>query len=98
MEHLRPLILTACRAPVNQSQRRAHLADLAFARTLSSPAALAGETRVRTQRRHQMDLVRFGIIGAGGIATHFHLPAVAKCPGAKLVAVADVLENRARLA
>lgn len=45
-----------------------------------------------------MDLVRFGIIGAGGIATHFHLPAVAKCPGAKLVAVADVLENRARLA
>lgn len=45
-----------------------------------------------------MEELRFGIVGVGGIATNIHLPAMAQIPQAKLVAVADVLESRARTA
>ena len=45
-----------------------------------------------------MEALRFGIIGVGGIATNIHLPAMAQIPQAKLVAVADVLESRAKSA
>jgi UDP-N-acetylglucosamine 3-dehydrogenase len=45
-----------------------------------------------------LEQLRFGIIGVGGIATNIHLPAMAQIPQAKLVAVADVLDYRAKAA
>ena len=39
-----------------------------------------------------MDRVRIGVIGAGGIARNYHLPAVEALPNAELVAVADIDE------
>lgn len=43
-----------------------------------------------------MNTVRFGIIGCGGIANHFHLKDLAAIPEAELVACADVREEAAR--
>jgi len=43
-----------------------------------------------------MDEVRIGVIGCGGIAHAAHLPHYGNLEGAKLVAVADVVEERAR--
>jgi len=40
--------------------------------------------------------IRFGIIGCGGIANHFHLKDLAGIPEAELVACADVREEAAR--
>jgi len=43
-----------------------------------------------------MKEVRIGVIGCGGIATNTHIPNYLKIPGVKLVAVADVVEERAK--
>lgn len=43
-----------------------------------------------------MDKVRFGIIGCGGIANHFHLRDLAGIPSAQLVACADLRAGAAR--
>jgi len=43
-----------------------------------------------------METVAFGIIGYGAIARNYHLPAIAKVPQARLLAVADIVEDRAR--
>ena len=42
--------------------------------------------------------VGVGIIGAGGIATNAHLPGYQKCPDARILAVCDVDEARAKKA
>jgi UDP-N-acetylglucosamine 3-dehydrogenase len=44
-----------------------------------------------------MQKVRFGVVGAGGITNHFHLPELKQIEEAEIVAVADLNENRARL-
>lgn len=42
--------------------------------------------------------VRVGVIGAGGIGTSVHLPAYAALPDVEIVAVADIIEERAKKA
>ncbi|WP_166844468.1 Gfo/Idh/MocA family protein [Isoptericola sp. BMS4] len=42
------------------------------------------------------DTVGIGVVGAGKIARNYHLPALARATGARLVAVADVDEDAAR--
>ncbi|MCS7145978.1 MAG: Gfo/Idh/MocA family oxidoreductase [Nitrososphaerota archaeon] len=44
-----------------------------------------------------MKKVRFGIIGAGGISNHFHIPELTKIEEAEVVAVADINRERARM-
>ncbi len=44
-----------------------------------------------------MRKVRLGIVGAGGITNHFHLPELKQIEEAEIVAVADLNGNRARL-
>ncbi|MEW6359342.1 MAG: Gfo/Idh/MocA family oxidoreductase [Planctomycetota bacterium] len=43
-----------------------------------------------------MDHVRLGIIGYGAIAKNYHIPAIAHIPEAKMLAVADMDEAKAR--
>lgn len=44
-----------------------------------------------------MGKIGFGVIGCGGIANYFHLPELSTIEEVKLVAVADIKENRARI-
>ncbi len=44
-----------------------------------------------------MKSVRLGIVGAGGIANHFHLAELKQIESAEIMAVADLNENRARI-
>ena len=41
-----------------------------------------------------MKTLRVGVIGAGGIAQHGHLPAYQKTPGMEVVAIADINEKK----
>jgi len=43
-----------------------------------------------------MDQVRLGIIGYGNIAKNYHIPAIAQIPEAKMLAVADMDEAKAK--
>ncbi|NOZ20717.1 MAG: Gfo/Idh/MocA family oxidoreductase [Planctomycetes bacterium] len=43
-----------------------------------------------------MDQVTLGIIGYGGIAKNYHIPAIAQIPEAKMLAVADMDEGKAK--
>ena len=45
-----------------------------------------------------MDKVRFGLVGAGDVASHTYLPGIASFPNVELVAVCDVIEERAQWA
>ncbi len=43
-----------------------------------------------------MDTIKVGIIGAGGIAQHSHIPSYKKVDGVEIVAIADINEAKAR--
>ena len=40
-------------------------------------------------------MIRIGIIGCGGIANNKHMPALAKVAGVEMVAICDIIEERA---
>ena len=42
------------------------------------------------------DKIRVGVVGAGGIANGFHIPSFIAHPNAKVVAICDVDEARAK--
>ncbi|MEM2217679.1 MAG: Gfo/Idh/MocA family oxidoreductase, partial [Thermofilaceae archaeon] len=44
-----------------------------------------------------MRKIGFGIIGCGGISNYFHIPELKAIEEADVIAVADVIENRARV-
>ena len=44
----------------------------------------------------KQEKIGFGVIGCGGIATTVHLPSLLEIPEAKLIAVADVLKEKAK--
>ncbi|MEM2898396.1 MAG: Gfo/Idh/MocA family oxidoreductase, partial [Nitrososphaerota archaeon] len=42
-----------------------------------------------------MKMVRFGVVGAGGISNHFHLPELSQIQEAEVVAISDIKLERA---
>ncbi|GBC70359.1 Glucose--fructose oxidoreductase [Candidatus Calditenuaceae archaeon HR02] len=44
-----------------------------------------------------MKQVRFGIVGAGGISNHFHLPELSQIEEAEIVAISDIKPERAEI-
>jgi predicted dehydrogenase len=45
-----------------------------------------------------MDLVRYAVVGCGGIATHYHLPALTALKGGQFVVACDLIEAKAQAA
>jgi predicted dehydrogenase len=63
---------------------------------MQSPAAARAGARQPRPPFWRTDIVKtvnIGIIGTGGIANNAHLPAYAKCPNAKIVALCDIKED-----
>src|SRR5579883_1197818 len=56
----------------------------------------AAVKRSEGKRPDMGETIGIGIVGAGGIAEHAHVPAYLEQPDARLVAVADVVPERAR--
>jgi predicted dehydrogenase len=42
-----------------------------------------------------VDTIRYAVVGCGGIATHYHLPALTALEGARFVVACDLIEERA---
>ena len=75
--------------------------DLLASAALTVPAALAprGLSAQERPRRRPADMIRVGIVGAGGIVGSRHIPGLRQMPGVEIVAVANrSLESSQRAA
>ena len=49
-----------------------------------------------TENLNEKDKIRVGVVGTGGIANGFHIPSFMAHPNAKVIAICDVDEHRAK--
>src|SRR6266487_3920670 len=61
---------------------------------MNGPIAKGSSTPSGAIKGEEMDKVRVGFIGAGGLANHYHYPSVAEDPRVELAAICDLDEAK----